>query len=596
MKRKKNIINLRLLAVSLILFTVSYAAAQNGLQDWVIPGSCPTATPREIKTFDAENVLINSITLAPLVINKTPANSNPPFLYVENDDADKAYTVYANYTDENGNPLFYVKDNKIYLPDGYLIAEIGLYSKLKTGFPGQAQPNTAWELGHTMLGSDMKIIPVPGVCNQYYIVFTVEISKKSFGFFYLTLDMNLPNRYNEPPPATQRMGALTSNHTEFLFTYPNSDADTYIARSIDHVEVNDFTLPDVGGYSILFTNPIIYNEAPFRYMYITGKGGNIKRYKVDSQGFHDELYDLHDYIKNTFSVPQTQTIYELHNDPNQTTSAKGNGIMIDSDIYYDALNDEYKIAYATEGGIPIPSSQCSTGGVVHWPDFSSWGSFRCHINVVIATIYGSGSNEGKIKNFEGVFLDGSVKGVQRVSYGGLEFSHDGDYLYMSNNVEPYLYYVDVSNASPNGVYFPQEVPNGQDPSLYYDFQKGNIERGANDSDPRMFFARQGGVFENANSNAPTSSLSNARTFNLVIPEIGNDPARQFNTGTILPEGLNNEIYHVDWNINVPNGVQVPGFDDYEISSCPGSSQLIEIDALHPNDAFSDIKWKKMDLE
>ena len=86
--------------------------------------------------------------------------------------------IWNSAHDKSGNLLFFIQGDSVYDRDGYLIDALGAYSQVQS--PGYVETS---------------IIPRPGRCNQFYIIFW-EYPSGSVGWNYYVLDMDAPNRWH----------------------------------------------------------------------------------------------------------------------------------------------------------------------------------------------------------------------------------------------------------------------------------------------------------------------------------------------------------------------------------------------------------------
>lgn len=73
-----------------------------------------------------------------------------------------AYSVANGVYDDNGNILFYVRDYDIYGPTGQIVGELPWYDL------------DVCEEAYTYLNLEINIVPIPGTCREYYVIYSMD--------------------------------------------------------------------------------------------------------------------------------------------------------------------------------------------------------------------------------------------------------------------------------------------------------------------------------------------------------------------------------------------------------------------------------------
>ncbi|MGV8112013.1 MAG: T9SS type A sorting domain-containing protein [Lentimicrobium sp.] len=73
-----------------------------------------------------------------------------------------AYSVANGVYDDNGNILFYVRDYNIYGPTGQSIGILPGYNM------------SVCNEAYTILNSEINIVPIPGTCRQFYVIYSMD--------------------------------------------------------------------------------------------------------------------------------------------------------------------------------------------------------------------------------------------------------------------------------------------------------------------------------------------------------------------------------------------------------------------------------------
>ncbi|MBL0339756.1 MAG: hypothetical protein IPP71_01870 [Bacteroidetes bacterium] len=264
--------------------------------------------------------------------------------------------------DLNGNILFYVVDGTIYDPTGSFVADIECNC-----YNG--------ELLHS--NSEFLIVPVPGNCNQYYLIGAGRTSSSGQGDpkpYYVIYDLSTGDVIGT--------GGAPGNPAIPLPSYFNNNL---------HHGIIHFAATPLGANNFRFLF-ISSTENIFRYK-ITATGIVLDNGPSDG-GVTDFVSDLGFYGNGSASM---RSEMEVHSFPNNT--------FLNSTLLY-------KIAVPLEG-----SGGSSTGGIRNFIMIASLdmqGIINSSTVKFIDLISGGGTNYRDVK--------------------GLEFSPNGKYLYVNTTL------------------------------------------------------------------------------------------------------------------------------------------------------------------
>lgn len=88
-----------------------------------------------------------------------------------------AYSVANGAYDEAGNLLFYVQDNEIYDDAGDLVDDLPNY-----------YPNSDCDEAYTLLNGEIAIVPIPGTCNEFYVIYGKDNVTGNSPLLYVEVD------------------------------------------------------------------------------------------------------------------------------------------------------------------------------------------------------------------------------------------------------------------------------------------------------------------------------------------------------------------------------------------------------------------------
>lgn len=322
--------------------------------------------------------------------------------------------------DENGELRFFIIDGVIYDQNGYGIDQIQSVSM--KGY------------------SEIIICPVPGNCNQYYIVIPGipgDGSRGGLNIEYAILDLSIQNVF------TNRMGALISPNfgippgNQAIFGDPNTFPLSALAPNFKAIGESEWK-------SSMAITPLRSDET--RFLFVMGEF-DLFRYKVTSAGI---IYDARPF---TLSFPNAHPVIEHNYRAEMEVVETANG---------------YRLAFA------YPTS---TGGAVHVSELDLAGNeLGSHIftiprstNLVIPKVR------------------------------GLEFSPNKRYLYVthdsnSNNPIPFSIFDTSSNT---GVV----ITNNQFLNDVTDFKDSQIELG---QDGFLYLVNNRRIASIGNADSPNS--------------------------------------------------------------------------------------------
>jgi len=213
-----------------------------------------------------------------------PGGTSPaPFSYPNYDISFLSNTSHNTMQDAQGNLLFSVVDGVIYDKEGFVIDNL----------PGQGNSETV-------------IIPVPGNCNQYFIVinqffyFSSNPNLFSCYPFFVTLDLSVPAPNNF---ITLRKGSLIDISTGIA-----SPGDNGIDLSLN---VNP-SWPHSPYIKNVFMGATKLRVDNTRFLFISN-GENVYRYLVTSNGiFYDNYSFLLDAASYSFNNGAFRSELEIH--------------------------------------------------------------------------------------------------------------------------------------------------------------------------------------------------------------------------------------------------------------------------------------------
>jgi len=211
----------------------------------------------------------------------TPGN----LAYPDGYDGRQATINQQIMTDENGQLKFFMIDQYLYNKNGYLMGVLkdnSPYNPILGGNPNQ--------IGD-LLSSEISIVPRPGNCNQYFIVFSSDpLSNPNLyntQIFYTLLDLNQPN-----PVQTGELGSL-------------------IGFSDNYTTAQNLFLPltsaEAWGNTSIAISPVKADE---NYYLFTVGGGLVSRYNVTASGINiDDVGTPDNGDMNFFSIHPVLGVY-----------------------------------------------------------------------------------------------------------------------------------------------------------------------------------------------------------------------------------------------------------------------------------------------
>jgi len=150
---------------------------------------------------------------------------NPPTntAFTSNVNSSNPYSSSNGAFNDSGNLVFYVQDLSIYVPgNSNSVAGLPYYTQ------GSGTNESVWDAP----GNEVEIVPVPGNCNQYYVIYGLSISNSNGTYSYYAYVMvdcstgtpvvNTPTNF---PLSTSSAGSglavskvTTANKIRYLFT------------------------------------------------------------------------------------------------------------------------------------------------------------------------------------------------------------------------------------------------------------------------------------------------------------------------------------------------------------------------------------------
>jgi|GEM_PF-1772391 len=316
---------------------------------------------------------------------QNPSWSQPPYRFDFNNGSPSingsSLTVTPQYThnvqqDLNGNVLFYVVDGTIYDANGSFVYDIECDC-----YNGELLHGT----------SEFLIVPVPGNCNQYYLIGGGRTSSQGGGDpkpYYVIYDFST--------------GEVLG--TDGLDLNPAVPLPSYSNDVLHHGILHFAATPSTNNFRYLFVSS---TEFIYRYK-ITHTGIELDNSPSDG-GIIDLQVDLGFDPNGSASMRSEMEVYSFPNNTFFTASSA----------------QSYQIAVPLEGRL------------------SGLGNVRNFL--MIGTL-----------DAQGVINSSSVKFIDMVNAGlgpyrdikGLEFSPNGQYLYVNTTFAPYMFYVDVNASTP----------------------------------------------------------------------------------------------------------------------------------------------------
>lgn len=261
--------------------------------------------------------------------------------------------------------------------------------------------------------SETVIVPDPYNCNRYYIFAVGRIDYTTLSPklpYYTILDMELENNAFNPGRKGEIDPLITASGNTVIgikdispshFTFGTSQGNCFIAASKERADKS-------------------------RFVYISN-GVRVYRYIIDQNGLSYDNY------------------YGFFNPSGDATASRGNGEMELIEVQNPIGNEYYRIAVPYEAQSPNGAATS-----IFTADVDIDG------NVIPSSV--------KYFNFEHVFghIDG---GLQRAFIHGLEFSSDGNILYVMHDINDFhpnnLEYVDLTDPNPTLIPI-TTIPNSED--------------------------------------------------------------------------------------------------------------------------------------
>ncbi|MCX6312600.1 MAG: hypothetical protein NT084_13305, partial [Bacteroidetes bacterium] len=395
--------------------------------------------------------------------------------------------------DPNGNLLFFINDGIVYDRNGVLIGQI------TTQANGFINGTAEWT-----------IVPVPGGCTKYYLIggfydFSSPLAAGAFPQpYYIILDLSLinntTNAHGDFIGADVNNNPLPGSNVAFPLIDPLLQSSQGYTLAISHASNMHFAVTPLRAPSILYPDP---NGS--RFLYVNNLiGGLIDRFLITSTGISYETNFLFNG-GNTALFGSARAEMEIVKISNISDPHFGN--------YRLALPYQTDGAYAANNRVLVLDLDFATGNII--PSIPAFPNPK-YID---------------LPNF----TDPSGN-FNRAQAHGIEFSADGEYLYVTHTQPPYLEYAFLSVITPAFSRLDlQTAPNITDAS---DFQYSQIEMG---NDGKLYFAGN------------NAALNHARLGSLNI---------NFNNSPVLAQWNDNAIP----NVSVP--ISTASFDIFNASGQP----------------------------
>jgi len=341
------------------------------------------------------------------------------------------------------------------------------------------------------------IVPVPGECSNYYIITADKTNNTVLGdpeVFYSKLDIS-------DPTLPKLINVLTPTNT--------------VTNCVQLTNINNLSA-HTGTLQIAMTKLNTNNE---RFLFVAAGQGILYRYKVTNTGItYDSQLDLN----------------AITNATNGGSIFNGSSIIRSEMEISEHLDGSYSIA------IPGDNSSWTYSGTY----FGSVGVFNFNnLNTFVNWV------EVPILNLNTVNI------AYRQKIRGIEFSSNGDYLYVTHNTAPYLTVYDCVNQTK--IPLPINTPN------LAAFKFSQIECGV---DKNLYFTSSTNLAKISNTNNPTSLSFNLNFLSYAQPLSINDGTHDDWNGPVLkdtlyllPDQVDNEFH----NLNFANPACCEGFtSDY----------------------------------
>ncbi|NNC84376.1 MAG: hypothetical protein HKN79_12440, partial [Flavobacteriales bacterium] len=291
--------------------------------------------------------------------------------------------------DNKGNLLFFVIDGNIYNKDGYEIADAQFV--YTDGIPSVNECDICIPTNQP----DVSVIPVPGSCTLYYIVFsfleeddsqTAIFNEDGVHLFYTIIDISAINdNFNDP----EILGDLIAEGQ--VSDYPQLNQERlngWLAEMIAF-DYNDALLSQK---PFIFQGTLDYEDNPFKRFYAS-YGGHVKSYSVTS---------------SEISIDPTNVIFGscgssgFNGDDSESNNSIQNGMR----------GGELEISYCND----LQSYVLSTSDASGDPSFTT-------VHAILLNDDGTFTED-----VPGLFcLDGYIEAI----IAGHEFSPSGNYLYIN---------------------------------------------------------------------------------------------------------------------------------------------------------------------
>jgi hypothetical protein len=446
-------------------------------------------------------------------------------------------------TDQNENIVFFVVDNHIYNKKGYSLGNLNI-------------SNYAYETQEFLQvkgASEILIIPNPGNCQQYYIISTriVPGQYEKIPWVFL-LDMGVQNQqslsYQSPECVMGELvsfgSGLGNNSQNIALNIPSmTEVGVHSAQTPWYNNPNHNSIGKLSNNFLGATKKNANNE----YFVFISNPYHIFRFKISLAGFSYDNYAipflgniLPDF--NAASVRSELEVIEL-----------SNGNYRIACPYFRSQN----IGVHTAWEWLFTAELDSQGNMIseyHFPFFKT-----------------PGSNTG--------YTDAALK--------GLEFSGDGNILYVThsvNVVQPHqLEYFDFNNPTPSLV--PLAI------SSSIDAKFSLLERDQNNA---IYFTGSTGLYKLPNSNTPSTTVIQVSSAPGVF-NFENNGTSAFYSDLFkiypLPDQIDNMNYASVFTDNIACCVDTKDFDKHNYSATPAVSEWTGSDNPLNNNSGSDVTIK-----
>ena len=341
--------------------------------------------------------------------------------------------------DANGNALFYVASpNGSSMPVVYSSTGTNIGTLPSYWYDDYQCTSPDVFKAQNMFTGEMSLIPVPGTCSKYYIIYCVHGAEGANSLVYVTVDIS---------SGTPVLGGISAPATYGGCSYQHSNPtliDKYMDYSNTEIAVSKV-------YSATTQNRYLFAAGVYPG---TSTTGGIFRYDITASGIASRTAivtttDLPSggnpiYISYSFGA------FDLALSPNQqylAWQASPHSGSVDNAIYYIGLNGTYTYVASSLKKIDFDASAHTA--VVHGLEFSATASgVNPYLYAAIAVnTTPTGIKRVLVGSSSPILSTSILTGTANLGLSNLELSAGGLLMAISN-ADKKLYYLNNLNATP----------------------------------------------------------------------------------------------------------------------------------------------------